>query len=37
MKEVIISADDDSKEYLVPEVVANNLREDFIETVKVFL
>ena len=31
MKEVIISADGDSKVYLVPDVVANNLREYCIE------
>lgn len=31
MKEVIISADGDSKVYLVPNVVANNLREYCID------
>ena len=31
MKEVIISADGDSKVYLVSEVVANNLRKYCIE------
>ena len=31
MKEVIICADGDSKVYLVPDVVANNLREYCIE------